>query len=54
MVELGWYASRSDARRVVEQNGVRVNGTRVSLGHVLRHGDVLQAGKRHVVRVRTG
>jgi tyrosyl-tRNA synthetase len=54
IVELGWYASRSDARRVVEQNGVRVNGTRVGLGHVLRDGDVLQAGKRHVVRVRTG
>jgi tyrosyl-tRNA synthetase len=52
MVDLGWYATRSAARRVLEQNGVRVNGDRVELGHRLRDGDVLQAGRRHVVRIR--
>jgi tyrosyl-tRNA synthetase len=35
-----------------ERTGVRVNGERVGLDHVLRDGDVLQAGKRNVVRVR--
>src|SRR5262249_45280162 len=45
LVELGWYASRSAARRVVEQNGVRVNGERAGLDQPLRDGDVLQAGK---------
>jgi tyrosyl-tRNA synthetase len=54
LVELGWYASRTAARRVVEQNGVRVNGERVGLDRVLRDGDVLQAGKRNLVRVRIG
>ena len=54
LAELGWYASRSAARRVVEQHGVRVNGERAGLDRVLRDGDVLQAGKRNVVRVRIG
>jgi tyrosyl-tRNA synthetase len=54
LAELGWYASRTAARRVVEQNGVRVNSQRVGLDHVLREGDVLQAGKRNVIRVRVG
>jgi tyrosyl-tRNA synthetase len=54
LVELGWYANRSAARRVVEQNGVRINGERVGLDRALREGDVLQAGKRNVVRVRFG
>jgi len=54
LAELGWYPSRSAARRVVEQNGVRVNGERVGLDHVLRDGDVLQAGRRNVVRIRVG
>src|SRR5207248_10603067 len=43
MVELGWYPSRSAARRVVEQGGARVNAETVGLDHVLRDGDVLQA-----------
>ena len=54
LAELGWYPSRSAARRVVEQNGVRVNGERIGLDHVLRDGDVLQAGRRNVVRIRVG
>jgi tyrosyl-tRNA synthetase len=54
LVDLGWYPSRSAARRVVEQNGVRVNGQKIGLDHVLRDGDVLQAGRRNIVRVRVG
>ena len=52
LVDLGWYPSRSAARRVVEQNGVRVNGQKIGLDHVPRDGDVLQAGRRNVVRIR--
>jgi tyrosyl-tRNA synthetase len=52
LVQLGWYANRTKARQVVEQNGVRVNGERVRLGHVLSDGDLLQAGKRNAARVR--
>lgn len=52
LVELGWYPTRSQARRVVEQGGVRVQGQTVGLDHVLRDGEVLQAGRRHLVRIR--
>jgi tyrosyl-tRNA synthetase len=54
LTDLGWYPSRSAARRVVEQNGVRVNGQKVGLDHELRDGDVLQAGRRNVARIRVG
>jgi tyrosyl-tRNA synthetase len=54
LVELGWYPSRSAARRVVEQGGARVNGERIGLDHALKDGDVLQGGRRNVARVRVG
>lgn len=54
LVELGWYPTRTAARRVVEQGGARVNQQRVGLNHALNDGDILQAGKRNVVRVRLG
>lgn len=54
LVELGWYPTRTRARRVVEQGGARVNQQRVGLDHVLDDGDILQAGKHNVVRVRLG
>ena len=54
LVELGWYPTRSRARRVVEQGGARVNQRRVGLDHTLDDGDILQAGKHNVVRVRLG
>jgi tyrosyl-tRNA synthetase len=52
MVELGWYPSRSQARRVAEQGGVRINGERVGPDAVLGDGDLLQAGRRNLVRIR--
>ena len=54
LVELGWYPTRSRARRVVEQGGARVNQRRVGLDHTLDDGDILQAGKHNFVRVRLG
>ena len=53
LVELGWYPTRSAARRVIEQDGVRVNQQKVGLDATLAHGDILQAGKRNVVRIRS-
>jgi tyrosyl-tRNA synthetase len=52
LVELGWYPTRSAARRVVEQGGVRISRRKVGLDHALRNGDVLQAGKRNIIRIR--
>jgi tyrosyl-tRNA synthetase len=42
---------RGEARRLVEQGGVRVNGMKVGLDHELEDGQVLSAGKRRFVRI---
>jgi tyrosyl-tRNA synthetase len=52
LVQAGFAKSRGDARRLIEQDGVRVNGQKAVLGSTLRDGDVLQAGKRNFVRIR--
>jgi tyrosyl-tRNA synthetase len=50
--EVEFAKSRGDARRLIEQGGVRVNGEKASAETRLRDGDVLQAGKRNFVRIR--
>jgi tyrosyl-tRNA synthetase len=53
LVAAGLARTRSDARRLMEQGGVRVNGEKLADGAVsLRDGDVVQVGKRRFVRVR--
>ena len=52
LVETKLAKSRGDARRLVDQGGVRINGEKAALEAVLRDGDVLQAGKRSFVRIR--
>jgi tyrosyl-tRNA synthetase len=52
LVEVGFAKSRGDARRLVEQGGIRINGEKAAEGAALRDGDVLQAGKRNFVRIR--
>jgi tyrosyl-tRNA synthetase len=53
LVEVGFAKSRGDARRLIDQGGVRINGEKVDVEAVLKDGDVLQAGKRNFVRIRT-
>jgi tyrosyl-tRNA synthetase len=52
LVEAGLARSRGDARRLIAQGGVRVNGEKIGLDWKLREGDVVQAGKRNFVRIR--
>jgi tyrosyl-tRNA synthetase len=52
LVDLGWYPSRSAARRVIEQGGVRVGDEKVGPERALREGDLLRAGRRHLARIR--
>ena len=52
LVEVGFAKSRGDARRLVEQGGIRINGEKAAEGAALKDGDVLQAGKRNFVRIR--
>ena len=54
VVETGLRATRPEAKRLIEQGGLRVNGVKVEDGAVLKDGDVLQAGKRSFVRIRVG
>jgi tyrosyl-tRNA synthetase len=52
LVETKLAKSRGDARRLVDQGGVRINGGKVGVEARLADGDVLQAGKRNFVRIR--
>src|SRR6266849_819674 len=45
LVETGLAGSRGDARRLIDQAGVRINGDKAGPDAVLKEGDVLQAGK---------
>ena len=51
LVEAGLARSRGDARRLIDQGGVRVNGEKIGLDWKLRDGDVVQSGKRNFVRI---
>jgi tyrosyl-tRNA synthetase len=52
LLQAGFAKSRGDARRLIEQGGIRVNGEKSALDARLEDGDVLQAGKRKFVRIR--
>ena len=52
IVQAAFARSRGDARRLIEQGGIRVNGEKVNAESKLKDGDVLQAGKRNFVRIR--
>jgi tyrosyl-tRNA synthetase len=52
LVESSLARSRGDARRLIEQGGVRINNEKAGADATLTDGDVLQAGKRNFVRIR--
>ena len=52
LLQAGFAKGRGDARRLIEQGGIRVNGEKSALDARLKDGDVLQAGKRNFVRIR--
>jgi len=54
IVQAGFAKSRGDARRLIDQGGIRINGEKANPESKLRDGDVLQAGKRNFVRIRVG
>lgn len=53
LVKLGFCASKSEARRLIEQGAVRINGEKLSSFSVpgLNNGDVIQAGKLKFARI---
>jgi tyrosyl-tRNA synthetase len=52
LVEVEFAKTRGDAKRLIDQGGVRVNGEKAFSETTLHAGDVLQAGKRSFVRIR--
>jgi len=53
LLETGFAASKAEARRLLEQKGVRLDGeTLLDGSQSLPHGGVLQAGKRRFARIR--
>jgi tyrosyl-tRNA synthetase len=53
LVQLGFSGSKSEARRLIDQGAVRINGVKVGeyLVQGLKTGDILQAGKLKFVRL---
>jgi tyrosyl-tRNA synthetase len=54
IVEVEFAKSRAEARRLIDQGGVRINGDKASADAELHDGDILQVGKRSFVRIRLG
>jgi tyrosyl-tRNA synthetase len=52
IVEVGFAKSRGDAKRLIDQGGVSVNGEKASADTRLHDGDLLKGGKRNFVRIR--
>ena len=52
IVQAGFAKSRGDARRLIDQGGIRINSDKANAASKLKDGDVLQAGKRNFVRIR--
>ncbi|MEO0256352.1 MAG: S4 domain-containing protein [candidate division WOR-3 bacterium] len=44
-------SSRSEARRLLDGGGVRLNGVRLSVGQVVLDPGVLRVGKKRFIRV---
>jgi tyrosyl-tRNA synthetase len=52
IVQAAFAKSRGDARRLIDQGGIRINGAKANADSKLKDRDVLQAGKRSFVRIR--
>jgi len=52
IVQAAFAKSRGDARRLIDQGGIRINGEKANADSKLKDRDVLQAGKRSFVRIR--
>lgn len=53
LVGLKFASSKSEARRLIEQGGVRINDEKIGPEEVkVKSGDIIQVGKRRFVRVR--
>ncbi len=52
IVQAAFAKSRGDARRLIDQGGIRINGQKATADSRLKDGDVLQAGKRSFARIR--
>lgn len=55
LVALELVSSNSEARRLIEQDGVRINDRKINKDTLkIKNGDVIQVGKRRFVKLRVG
>ncbi|MFH0857547.1 MAG: S4 domain-containing protein, partial [Candidatus Magasanikbacteria bacterium] len=53
LVEAGFAKTNSDARRSIEQGGIKVNDEKVSSHDLeVKSGDIVQKGKRFFVKIK--
>ncbi|PIZ55588.1 tyrosine--tRNA ligase, partial [Candidatus Uhrbacteria bacterium CG_4_10_14_0_2_um_filter_41_7] len=57
LIEVGFASSKSEARRLVDQNSVKLDGVVITsyeqeLQGLTKEGNVLQKGKRHFVKIK--
>ena len=54
LVQAGFAGSNGEARRLIQQGGVRINQQEITLNNCdvsIKEGDVLQAGKRRFAQI---
>ena len=51
LTNLGWVTSKSEARRLIDQNGVKVNEAVATLETIVRPGDIIQKGKLNYAKL---
>ena len=52
LVETKLAASKSEAKRLLQQNGVKINDKTATESNTIKSGNVLQVGKRKFVRIK--
>lgn len=53
LVRLDIAKSRSRARRLIRQNAIKVNDTKITNDGILANGDILRVGKKHTFKIKT-
>jgi tyrosyl-tRNA synthetase len=46
LLDLGWVQSKGEAKRLIQNGGIRINEQKISEDIPLRNGDIVQMGKR--------
>ncbi len=52
LLESGLVHSKGEARRLIEQKGIKINEKTIdSIDQIVKSGDIIQKGKRHFLKI---